>query len=328
MWFKEFEALGWTYNDDTSYMLLADEYLVAESWEKDGIKVYTEIANATINGATLDNCIVSGISFDEYYMKDCNVEVMLPGGIVYGVATKDDIIAAYGEPSDTYEGTNYTKLTYEQDWYQEVTLYVDVETGLLNEIEIENLVALEGGDNNVYTDVPELVTKYVAPTELGEDLYSFNMELEGALYTLPCPLSELLANGFTYIEDETDEYVAAGSHGWVELTYNNQNYSCIVRNYADYATTVENCFVTEIKSGIYDPDYKLTLPCSITRGMSEADLQAAVAGFNCEVETSGDFTYYTIYHPDGSVLDSVEVTIYEGVVAIIEMSNDNVPVYE
>ena len=154
------------------------------------------------------------------------------------------------------------------------------------------------------------------------------MELEGALYTLPCPLTELLANGFTYIEDESDEYVPADSHGWVELRYNNQNYSCIVRNYAEYATVLENCFVTEMKSSIYDPDYVLTVSCGITRGMSEADLQAIVANFNYEFKESGDFKYYTIYHPDGSKLDSVEVTIYEGVVAIIEISNSEKPVYE
>lgn len=327
MWFKDFEALGWNYTEDASYLLMPNKYSL-EYWKKDGFKTSTKLINLTINGATMNNCLVAGINISDYYFDECDWEILLPGGIQYGVSTKDDVIAAYGEPSDIYEGTNYTKLTYEYDTYQEIELKIDAETGVLNEIDIENMIALEGGDNNVYPDVPELLTKYTAPAELGTDLYSFNMELEGALYTLPCPVTTLLANGFTYNEKDTDDYVAAGSHGWIELQYNNQNYRCIVRNYADYATVVENCFVTSMKSGIYDPDFALTIPCGITRGMAEADVLTAIEGFNYEKDVEGDFTYYEIYHPDGSKLDSYEVTIYEGVVAIIEVQNSEEPVYE
>jgi len=325
MWYADFAATGWTYTKDAeAESLTSNQYTVAETWEKDGYKIYTQFANLTMNAAPFSKCIVAGITLEDYYLKDCPWAIILPKGIQYGVATRDNIIAAYGNPTSEYDGSMYYKMTYEYDRYREINLYVYKETGTLDKIELENMIELEGGDNSVDATVPDVVKNYTAPAALGDDLYQFNIELEGNLYTLPCPLSELLANGFTLTEKSATE-VAADSFDWVELRYNNQNYRTIVRNYADYATVIENCFVTSMKSSIHGPEYALTIPCDIKRGDSEAEMLEKLKGFNYTVESSSSFTYYEVCNPAGSSLDRITITTNEGVVAIIEVENSKKP---
>ena len=57
-----------------------------------------------------------------------NVE--LAGGIKLG-STLDEIIAVYGEPESTYEGTYYTQLDYQNNYSQYMKLYVYHDYGLM-----------------------------------------------------------------------------------------------------------------------------------------------------------------------------------------------------
>lgn len=164
------------------------------------------------------------------------------------------------------------------------------------------MVELEGADNSVNEDVPDLVKEYKAPKALGNDFYAYTAELEGVVYSLPCPVSVLLENGFTIDTSNSDSVVAAGRNGWVSLRYNNQTLRAMVENYADYATTVENCFVLSMKS--------------------------SVNGFNCEVETSDSgFTYYEIADPDKGVLDKYTIVVKDGSVISLEIENSTKPEY-
>ena len=323
MWAKDFAALGWSYTGDNTQTLSSNQYTVAETWVKDDAKVYTCLANLTMNSLSYPESMVAGITLEEYYLQECDWEIILPKGIQYGKATRDDVIAAYGTPSDEYDGDLYYKMTYEYDIYQEVNLYVYKESGVLEKIEIRNIVELEGGDNSVDASVPDVVKDYKAPTELGDDLYTYNVELEGHLYTFPCPVSELVANGFQIKESGSNMEIGADSYGWVELTYDNQSYRCIVNNYADYATIVENCFISTMESSIYGPDFDLVIPCDIKRGDTEKAVLDKIKNFNYDVRTSDNFTYYTIYAPGDEYGSAFEITIKDGTVAIIEVEYDD-----
>ena len=100
------------------------------------------------------------------------LSITLAKGIEYGVSTVDDITNAYGTPTDTYESDIYTKLTYELSRYQDVELYVSTETGTLSEFDIGNFIETEetaSTNTEVSDEVPEIVSKYVVPTALGDD---------------------------------------------------------------------------------------------------------------------------------------------------------------
>lgn len=323
MWASDFAALGWEFDGTPDGTLASYEYTVAETWVKDGVEVYTNLANLTMNTLAYEDAMVAGIEFDKWNMEDCDWEIILPKGVQYGVSTRDDIIAAWGDPTSEYDGDMYYNLTYEYDTYQEIDLYVYKESGVLEDIEIRNMIELEGGDNTVDPTVPEAVKNYQAPTELGDDLYVYNIEIEGNLYTLPFPVSALLDNGFTIKESGSDMEIGAGSYGWVELVYNNQSFSCIVDNYADYATIAENCFVTSFESDEYFSDFDVTIPGGLKRGDSENTLLDVIKNFNYDVETSGDYTYYSIYKPDDEYGSSFDIRVKEGVIVGIEVEYDD-----
>lgn len=161
------------------------------------------------------------------------------------------------------------------------------------------------------------------PSELGNDLYGFNIQLEGKLYTLPCPVSVFIENGFKINEKNSQMEIAADSYGWIELSYNNQTYRCIVDNYANYATVVQNCFVTTMETSIYGPEFDLVIPGNIKVGDSESAVLEIIKKFNYETETSGDFTYYEVSNPEGSILAGYEITVKEGKVISLEVEYDD-----
>ena len=283
-----------------------------------------------MNTVPFSECMVTGITMDQYDLKDCDWEIILPGGIQYGVSNADDIKAAYGNPSRDYDGDLYYSMTYEYDSYQDIEFYVYKETNTLGKIDIRNMTELEGADNSVDATVPDVVKNYKAPSSLGDDYYGTSVEVDGKLYTLPCPVSELVENGFTINEANSDMEVGSNNYGWIELRYNNQTYSTIIENYADYATVAENCFVTKFESGKYDDMFEITLPGNISKGSSEADVLKAIEDFNYEKElsetSSYSYTYYTIYHPDKSSYDTCyTIQVEDGVVVGLEAKNDENP---
>lgn len=328
MWFSDFAALGWEYDGDETETLSSNQYTFTQVWKKDGCKVYTRFANLSMNTVPFSESMVAGITLEEYYLKDCDWEILLPGGIQYGVSNADDIKAAYGDPTSDYDGDLYYKMTYEYDFYREISLYVYKDDDTLKQIEIENMVELEGADNSVDDTVPDLVKEYKAPSSLGNDFYAYTAQLEGVVYSLPCPVSVLLENGFEIDESSSDSEVGAGRNGWVDLRYNNQTLHTMVENYADYATTVENCFAVSMKSSEYGPKFDLVFPGNIKVGDKEDVVKKATAKFNCEVETSDSgYTYYTVSDPDGSVLDNYEIVVKDGSVCTMEISNSSKPEY-
>lgn len=328
MWYADFEALGWEYDGDDTQTLSSNQYTGVETWEKDGVEVYTKLANLSMNTVPFSESMVAGISLEEYYLEDCDWDILLPGGIQYGVSNADDIKAAYGDPTSDYDGDLYYKMTYEYDFYQEISLYVYKDDDTLKQIEIENIVELEGADNSIDATVPDIVKAYEMPDSLGDDFYAYTAQLEGVVYTLPCPVSVLIENGFKIDEKNSDSEVGAGRTGWVDLKYNNQTLHTMVENYADYATTIENCFAVSMESSVNGPKFDLVFPGNIKVGGSEDAVKKATAKFNCEVETSDSgYTYYTVSDPDGSVLDNYEIVVKDGTVCTMEISNSSKPEY-
>lgn len=98
-------------------------------------------------------------------------------------------------------------------------------------------------------------------------------------------VSGLLANGFTIKEE----------------------------NFADHATIPENCFIDELATSEYGPDYKMTIPCNIKRGDTEESLLNVLKDFHYDTSesSSGEFVYYEIYDPNGkSSLNKFEITVH------------------
>ena len=198
MTYKEFTDMGWELGsgEDPDTKISTNSYGMM-TFNKGASSVYADVINLGINEAGLEDCLIGGIEVDGAYEVDlAKVSVKLPGGIEFGKSTLDDIKAAYGDPSDTYEGDFYTKVTYEKDIYQEVELSVYKDDNTLKAADLRNFEEPEDYDKGTVSDeVPEIVTSYEAPTALGDDMMDTVVEYMGDLYSLPAPVSAFTANG-------------------------------------------------------------------------------------------------------------------------------------
>ena len=330
MSFDDLISMGWEYLSDASAELEPNNYSSTERFKLGDLEAYITMANLGINTEPISGCTVSGISIDSFQMNGItDVTIELPGGIRYGVSTLDDITAVYGTPSDTYEGDLYTKVSYEKDYYQDVELSVDSETGVLNGIAIENMSAGEDTGSDAATDLsdeptPEVLA-YQAPSELGDDLTSFIVEYAGDLYQLPAPLSEFEKNGWTIDTAQSASFVAGNSYDWVYMSKDNQNLHTIVRNYNSNAAVIANCFVTDVEGNVDSTNLPITVQRGLTIGLTEAEVVSALDGVEYELDDENEsFHYYTVESPESS-LDYVQIVVNTEEDSVIAINVTNTP---
>lgn len=305
MYYEDFVARGWTLgkNDDPSMGIGTNSY-GSVTFYKGENRVYASALNLGINEIPLDQCLIAGIDLDGSYDFDLeNIGVELPGGIVMGTSNADDIQKAYGSPSDTYEGDLYTKYSYEKDIYEEVNLYVYKDSNTLKKVEMRNFAEPEGYDKGSVSDeIPEIVTAYTAPTELGQDILEPQVEYCGDLYTLPAPLSAFIENGWEMQDVSDDAYVAGRDLEFIDIMRDNQTVHISVYNFTENATAIENCFVKSLDVATYDGDaITLKLSGDITLGTKKADLIAAAEAKGYLYSEDGD--YLNIYKTADTKID-------------------------
>ena len=276
MTYQEFTDMGWelSSSEDPDTKISTNSYGML-TFNKGASSVYADVINLGINEVGLEDCLIGGISVDGSYDVDLTaVSVKLPGDIELGKATLDDIKAAYGEPSDTYEGDLYTKLTYEKDSYQEVELSVFKDDNTLKEVDMRNFEEPEDYDKGTVSDeVPDIVTSYETPTALGDDMMDTAVEYMGDLYSLPAPVSAFTANGWEIQDAEDTPYVEGGGIAFIDMMKNNQSIHFSVYNETENATALENCFVRELSFATYDPEsIEMKLSGDITLGADKAEL--------------------------------------------------------
>ena len=276
MTYQEFTDMGWELSsrEDPDTKVSTNSYGML-TFNKGASSVYADVINLGINEVGLEDCLIGGISVDGSYDVDLTaVSVKLPGDIELGKSTLDDIKAAYGEPSDTYEGDLYTKLTYEKDSYQEVELSVFKDDNTLKEVDMRNFEEPEGYDKGTVSDeVPDIVTSYEAPTALGDDMMDTAVEYMGDLYSLPAPVSAFTANGWEIQDAEDTPYVEGSGIAFIDMMKNNQSIHFSVYNETENATALENCFVRELSFATYDPEsIAMKLSGDITLGADKTEL--------------------------------------------------------
>ncbi len=275
------EKGGWEvssyYADQEEDMLTPNSYTFM-GFEKDGNKVSIDVINYDINEVPMKECYAGGLNIDgSYDFDEKAIEVVLPGGIKMGEATMEDIEAAYGAPSDTYEGDLYTKVSYERDSYEEISLYVYKESGTLGQIDIRNFAEPEGFQvGEVSTEVPEIVTSYEVPKALTDDYTDPIVEYMGDLYRLPAPVSAFLANGWSIKDVSESDYVRGGGIAFVDMLKDNQSMHMAIYNDTNNATSYENCMVHELEFHTYDNEIiAMKLSGGVTLGANADELMAA-----------------------------------------------------
>ena len=138
----DLEAAGVTLDREYTpedYVVNAGEYELAWFMDANGNEIMVDMVNNTDGPLELKDCFVGGISVDSYDLEDSGLTVIFPGGIQIGTA-QEDVLAAYGEPDNTFEDEEYGNSYY---WYAEdsfensCTIETEAGTGLVDSMSIE-----------------------------------------------------------------------------------------------------------------------------------------------------------------------------------------------
>ena len=282
--YKQFTENGWTisttgYNSETMISGSSYDFI---SMVNDGRRIDVYIINMSGNAKPLGECKIGGVECD----KKSGVSFAIAKGITCD-ATVQQIKDAFGTPSSNNKGSDYTSLEYKVDdsYQRSVRFYIYDESSNMTDyssIEIKNFVASDDDKTETNSAVPQYLSEYKAPAELGDNLKSGVLRLENKLYQLPAPISEFINDGWSIAEQSGD--VVAGGTDYIEIEKGSARISARIMNYADYQTIPENCavFSVDIEADeAASADFEL--PGSIKLGITKADVQGIV---------DGSFDYY------------------------------------
>lgn len=265
--------------------------------QKDKKTIDVSIINASGNAKELKDCNVGGISV---YGSNKNApEFSIAKGIKVG-DKEDKVREAFGSPTDTSKYDEYNYLRYGED-DSITTIVCDNGTDEYNDaqIEIKNFVATEDDKKTETSDeVPEYLSTYVAPTELGTDPLSYNIEIENQVYTLPAPVSVFTDNGWKIASQEDSVPSGRSLSSAIKLQKDGKEIEASVTNFADYQTKPENCAISYLyfyADESKNPEVKL--PGGITIKSTSEDVKKW-AGDKFDYSKSGDSEYYNYYDDD------------------------------
>jgi hypothetical protein len=320
---------GWTFEDDSianqSLGYLDTEYL-SLYYNGDSQKFLSvHVTNFDVNSQAMKDCYVTQMSLSDFQAEKYGVDIKTHSGdIVLTKSTKEDLINVLGEPNVDSIGSRGDMVTYckydEGEGYSygpDITYYFN-EDGILNMIAIENEEEPEGfAITDVSDEVPEYLSTYEAPTELGDDPFSGNFLVDGKVYRLPLPFSELVKNGWEY--DGDPDYIAGAQQEYVvqfhkgDLTLTGRTF-----NPSDKATYIKYTMITCIgaRSGSISHN-DIEFPGGLSGAMSQEEVVAYLEknniknykyhedlSYNIPLDQTGEDRVrrndrYTIYLSDG-----------------------------
>lgn len=274
-------------------------YLTKEEGSYDDLTI--DLFNGSGNKKVLGDCTVSSVEVASQDLQ--NFSFALSNGIKPG-DLPETVEQTMGTPTDKSDGDS--SLTYyygesretgqiEFNWWKE-----NGELTGESQITVKYFATEETTSS---TEVPEYLSEYKAPSAIGEDFDSGTVSLDGVVYQLPCPVSELVKNGWAV---DKDDDVMAGRLGSVRLAKGDTKISLYVMNYANYQTTGSNCAATRISYDYYsdtDPIPDFILPKGLSFSTDKAALESILESTSVEFNTN-ESDSYIIYTYDDYDLDT------------------------
>lgn len=136
------EAAGLSMDTDytpVDYVVNAKEYELVYFQDENDNEIMAYAVNSTDTATEVKNCLIGGISADDYDLENGGLTVIFPGGIQMGAA-KDAVTKAYGEANDTYEGDSKSMYSWYSDdsYYKSCEVDFDAESGLVCTMTMQN----------------------------------------------------------------------------------------------------------------------------------------------------------------------------------------------
>ena len=122
-----------------NYMVNANEYELVYFMDANDNEIMAYAINNTDTAMEVKDCLIGGVSVDDYDLENGGLTVIFPGGLQMG-ASKDAVTGAYGEADDTYDGDSLSMYSwYSGDsYYKSCEIDFDAESGLVCMMTMQN----------------------------------------------------------------------------------------------------------------------------------------------------------------------------------------------
>ena len=137
--YTDMEKNGWSYKSNAGIKAIKpNQYLIGLRIEKGDMSMSVQPINLTKTALTANEANIGKLTLDSNYIKPESHTVSY-AGIVLGKSTADDISAAFGKPSSTYESEKSPTVTYKMKTNVTVKFCFDnTKGGIVDKIEIQN----------------------------------------------------------------------------------------------------------------------------------------------------------------------------------------------
>ena len=138
----DIEAAGLSMDTDytaENYVMNANEYELVYFEDANDNEIMAYAINNTDTAMEVKDCLIGGVSVDDYDLENGGLTVIFPGGIQIG-ASKDAVTGAYGEADDTYDGDSRSMYSWYSDdnYYKSCEIDFDAESGLVCMMTMQN----------------------------------------------------------------------------------------------------------------------------------------------------------------------------------------------
>ena len=138
----DIEAAGLSMDTDytaENYMVNANEYELVYFEDANDNEIMAYAINNTDTAMEVKDCLIGGVSVDDYDLENGGLTVIFPGGLQMG-ASKDAVTGAYGEADDTYDGDSLSMYSWYSDdsYYKSCEIDFDAESGLVCTMTMQN----------------------------------------------------------------------------------------------------------------------------------------------------------------------------------------------
>lgn len=320
MKYSAFTKAGWSYSGEEEEQIQPEETILSDWFQKKEDRILAKLMQFEEKKVAVSEAYISELIIDTNYIKSEDANVLLADEIQLNISTQDDVKAAYGEPTSTEQGEAFASLIYQLTDEGQVILVFDLGNGgVLSEITMENHAKPEEIKEK---DKGEEVTEeteeedYEAPLTMSTELSDYTVLFAGALYQLPIPVSEFVANGWIIVDNETSSLIEGGKTGKVTLMKNQQTLWTTVTNESEKTASVTECYVTKLASNVNDCNVDMEVFGGIRMGMSQEDLEKALTDIPYKKQVSS-YTYYEISDEENED-GGYEIIVKDGKITGIE----------
>ncbi len=281
---------GWVFglNEDAENVIPVGETAETYFTLSDGTVVFATLKNFGNEEITHQEAYIVGVKFDKDYINSKS-DLTFIKNLSLGVSVRKEAEKIFGKCHDIFKINSGTVLTYEKE-EKTVKLVFDSSTGVLKEIEYINISSPEDLSETAFKQISS--QRYKKPKELGDNLVSGVVEIEGDLYKLPIPVSEFLKNGWEISFKEDKTTLSGNEYAFGTLTKDGVTIlDAEVYNFDKTKNNAENCYVVSVAVSS-ESKIDISLPKEIKIEMTEDDFLVAVSGLNCTLN-SAEFNQYT-----------------------------------